>query len=49
MKDVNLLKTNGVDVDKALELFGDMNMYDSTLEDFLNEVSNRLERIKKYK
>lgn len=49
MKDVNLLKTNGVDVDKALELFGDMDMYDSTLEDFLNEISNRLERIKKYK
>ena len=49
MKDVNLLITNGVDVDKALELFGDMDMYNNTLNDFLNEVFNRLERIKKFK
>ncbi len=49
MKDVNLLISNGVNIEKSLELFGDMQMYDSTLEDFLNEVGNRLERIKKYK
>ena len=49
MKDVNLLITNGVDVNKALELFGDMEMYNNTLNDFLNEVFNRLERIKKFK
>lgn len=49
MKDVSILTSNGVDVDKALELFGDMKMYDDTLEVFLNEVEKRLERIKKYK
>ena len=49
MKDVNLLVSNGVNVGKSLELFGDMQMYDSTLEDFLNEIGNRLDRIKKYK
>ena len=49
MKDVNLLVSNGVNVEKSLELFGDMQMYDSTLEDFLNEIGNRLDRIKKYK
>jgi len=49
MKDVNILIANGVNVEKSLELFGDMQMYDSTLEDFLNEVGNRLDRIKKYK
>ena len=31
MKDVNLLVSNGVNVEKSLELFGDMQMYDSTL------------------
>ncbi len=49
MKDVSILTSNGVDVDKALELFGDMKMYDDTLEVFLNEVEKRLERIKNYK
>lgn len=49
MKNVAILTSNGVDVEKALELFGDMTMYDSTLEVFLNEVGPRLERIKKYK
>lgn len=49
MKDVNILVTNGVNVEKSLELFGDMQMYDATLEDFLNEVGNRLDRIKQYK
>lgn len=49
MKNVNILVANGVDVEKALELFGDMTMYDSTLEVFLQEIEPRLERIKKYK
>lgn len=49
MKDVNILVSNGVNVEKSLELFGDMQMYDATLEDFLNEVGNRLDRIKQYK
>ena len=49
MKDVNMLISNGVDVKKSLELFGDMQMYDSTLEDFLAEIDKRLARIKKFK
>ena len=48
MYDVNLLTSNGVDVAKALELFGDMDMYNSTLNDFIKEIYNRLERIKKF-
>ena len=32
MKDVNILKNNGVDVDQSLELFGDMETYNETLE-----------------
>lgn len=49
MKNAEFLKSNGVDVDKALELFGDMDMYNDTLTDFLSEIGNRLERIKKFK
>lgn len=49
MKDKNLLISNGVDIEKALELFGDMEMYDNTLNDFLSEIYGRLERIKKFK
>ena len=49
MKDVNILISNGVNVDASLELFGDMEMYDETISDFLNCVSKKLNDIKKYK
>ena len=49
MKDVNILINNGVNVQSSLELFGDMEMYDETINDFLNSVSKKLENIKRYK
>ena len=49
MKDVNILKNNGVNVEKSLELFGDMRTYDETLETFLNEIDEKINNIKKYK
>ena len=49
MKDVNLLTSNGVDVEKSLELFGDMEVYDETLEEFLVGVNRKLSDIKRYK
>lgn len=49
MKDVNLLLSNGVNISKSLELFGNMETYDEMLEDFLNEVDEKLEKIKTYK
>lgn len=49
MKDVNLLLSNGVNISKSLELFGNMETYDEMLEDFLNEVDEKLEKIKMYK
>lgn len=49
MKDVNLLTSNGVDVQKSLELFGDMSIYDETLEEFSTGVFQKLNDIKKYK
>lgn len=49
MKDVNILTENGVNVKKSLELFGDMETYDQTLETFLLEVEPKMEKIKNYK
>ena len=49
MKDVNLLVSNGVNVQKSLELFGDMETYNDTLNDFLSEVENKLAKIKSFK
>ena len=46
MKDVNILINNGANIKKALELFGDMETYDATLETFLQEVPGKLKKIK---
>ena len=47
--DVNILKNNGVDVDAGLELLGDIEMYNETMEDFLDEQEERLPKIEEYK
>lgn len=44
-----ILTDNGVNLEKSLELFGDMDTYNETLSDFLNDVENKLSDIKKYK
>ena len=49
MKDIKLLEENGINVQKSLELFGDMATYDQMLEDFLKEVNNKLDKAKKFK
>ena len=49
MKDVNILIENGANVKKALELFGDMETYDQTLDVFLNDVPDKLQKIKNCK
>jgi len=49
MKDTNILIQNGVDLNKSLELFGDMEMYDATLNDFLNLVDKKLNSLESYK
>ena len=43
------LRKNGVDLDKALELLGDIEMYKMTLSDYLMEVEEKWEKVKKYK
>ena len=45
MKDVNLLKKNGIDIESALEFLEDMEMYDETLNDFLEVSDERMPRL----
>ena len=40
---------NGVDMDKALELLGDMEMYDETINDFMAEVEEKWQKIENYR
>ena len=49
MKDRNLLINNGIDLNSSLELFGDMETYDETLNEFLDGVDDKVEELKKYK
>jgi HPt (histidine-containing phosphotransfer) domain-containing protein len=46
---VELLKNNKIDVDAGIELLKDMEMYDMTLEEFYNELQNKLTDLEKYK
>ena len=51
-KEINkedILKNSGVDLDKSLELLGDMSMYDDTIKEFYNESQTRLKNIEEYK
>ncbi|MBQ2910563.1 MAG: response regulator [Bacilli bacterium] len=43
------LKSNGVDLEKAKELLGDIEMYDMTISDFLSEVEEKWQNIITYK
>lgn len=49
MRDINILKNNQVNIEKSLELFGDMETYDQMLGTFLEEVDTKLNNIAKYK
>lgn len=49
MKDINLLSSNGVDVEKGVELLGDMETYEEIMLDFLSQSSERLNDLKKFK
>lgn len=48
MKDINYLKQNNVDVDKSLELFGDIETYNETLVEFQHSIDTKLAEIEKY-
>ena len=48
MKDINYLKENGVDINKCLELFGDIETYNETIKEFKNSIDGKLDQIEKY-
>lgn len=48
MRDINLLKNNGIDVDSALELLGDMEMFEETLNDFIEVSLERMPKLDEY-
>ena len=41
-KNVNYLKMSGLDLDKALEVLGDIDIYNETLHDFLEEIKCKI-------
>lgn len=49
MKNVDYLKQNAIDVETGLELLGDMEMYEETLKDFIEECVSRLPKLVEYK
>ena len=49
MLDLEYLKQNGVDTDAAIELFGDVAIYNETCQDFLDGVDEKLNELAKYK
>ena len=49
MKNIELLQNSGVDIRSSIQLLGSMEFYDETLNEFLSEVNNTLDKIKMYK
>lgn len=45
MKDINYLIANGININKSLELFGDIETFDVTLEEFLNGIDDKLDNL----
>lgn len=48
MKNIDYLKKNGVDLNKCLELFGDVETYNETLKGFNKSVDGKLKQIEKF-
>ena len=42
MKSINFLKQKGIDVDKSLEIFGDIETYNNTIGEFLGGIADKL-------
>ena len=47
--DTSILTNNGVDVNRGLELLGDMDFYNETLTQFLDEIDNNKAKLLEYK
>ena len=44
-----ILINNGVDLKHSLEFLGNMQMYNETLQEFINEINNKLNKLEEYK
>ena len=49
MDDIEYLKNNGVDVETSIELLGDIESYNETMQEFLNLYQEKLSKLKEYK
>jgi len=49
LKNIDYLKENGIDIDTALSLLGDIDMYNDTLEDFKSNFNKKLIDLKTFK
>ena len=49
MYDTNILIENGVNLKQSLELFGDITTYNDNLDEFLNDVEDKVNKLGKYK
>ena len=49
MYDVNFLIANGVDINKSLELFGDMETYNENIDEFLISIKEKMAKLEMYK
>lgn len=49
MNKEDYLKNNGVDLDKSLEYLGDLDMYNETLNEFLNLIDSKVKELTDYK
>ena len=45
MRNIKFLETNGVDVIKSLELFGDANTYNETIGEFLVGIHSKINEL----
>ena len=46
--DRSFLEANNIDVEKGIELLGDMDMYNATMEDYLTEINEKYPKLKEY-
>jgi len=49
MKDTNILISNSVDLDGAISTLGDIETYNEILNDFLDEINEKLSNLNQYK
>ncbi len=46
--DIEFLKANGINVDKSLEILGNIVMYNDTLKDFIDNIDNRITNLSNF-